>query len=172
MPSEGLKGIANVVVEVIPLFSMCDTMDIGAVVDSKNTGQLTLFVYDRYPGGIGFAEKAYGMIEEIMQACRMVIAECDCEEGCPSCVGAPVPPFAQEGADSGTRGTLPDKEAALVILHDLLELEPYIPRVKKTTPGKPTVTEPPDPPAQDRPMKRLPMNVEVKIRQRLRKLKE
>lgn len=62
-PSEGLYGIGNVITEVIPLYAMCDPRDVGAVVDSLNTGSPTLFVYDRYPGGVGFAERAYRMLE-------------------------------------------------------------------------------------------------------------
>ena len=42
---------------------MCDKQDIGGVVDSKNTGQPTIFLYDRYTGGLGFAEKGYELIE-------------------------------------------------------------------------------------------------------------
>ncbi|MCZ6635735.1 MAG: DEAD/DEAH box helicase [bacterium] len=163
VPSEGLKGIANVIGEVIPLFSMCDPMDIGTTIDSSNTGQPTLFVYDRYPGGIGFSEKAYEMMEEIMTGCLMVVEECACEEGCPSCVGAPLPP---SGDDGGVRGTIPDKEAALVLLHAALEKEPYIP--KHPRPG--TVAPMVDPvgvsPAI--PVKPMPANVEAKIRRKVR----
>ena len=124
VPSEGLKGIANVMGEVLPLFAMCDAIDIGTTVESSNTGRPTAFVYDRYPGGIGFAEKAHEMIEDVMTACWMVVSECECDEGCPSCVGAPLPP----GGDGNTRGAIPDKEAALVLLHAMLEKEPYVPR--------------------------------------------
>ena len=40
--------------------------------------------------------------------------------------GRPQPPHV---GDDGTRETIPDKEAALVLLHALLEKEPYIPKV-------------------------------------------
>ncbi len=124
VPSEGLKGIANVVGEVLPLFAMCDVVDIGTTVDSSNTGRPTAFVYDRHPGGIGFSEKAYEMIEDVMTACWMVVSECECEAGCPSCVGAPVPSVG----DGHARGAIPDKEASLVLLHAMLKKEPYVPK--------------------------------------------
>ncbi|MGE5572075.1 MAG: DEAD/DEAH box helicase [Bacteroidota bacterium] len=127
-PSEGLYGIGNVITEVVPLYAMCDPRDVGAVVDSLNTGSPTLFVYDRYPGGVGFAERAYRSLEDVLRACLELVKGCRCEDGCPSCVGAPVPPFAQNDPDLSPRGRVPDKEAALIILHDLLEMEPYIPR--------------------------------------------
>ena len=102
-------------------------MDIGTAVDSANTGVPTLFIYDRHPGGVGFAQKSYNMIEEVMEACLNLIENCSCEDGCPSCVGSPIPPYAQHDPDATPRGRIPDKETALVILHDLLEREPYVP---------------------------------------------
>ncbi|MEW6229413.1 MAG: DUF1998 domain-containing protein, partial [Bacillota bacterium] len=127
-PSEGLYGIGNVITEVVPLYAMCDPRDVGAVVDSLNTGSPTLFVYDRYPGGVGFAERAYRTLEDVLGACLELVKACKCEDGCPSCVGAPVPPFAQNDPDLSPKGRIPDKEAALIILHDLLEKGPYIPK--------------------------------------------
>ncbi len=173
VPSEGLKGIANVMAAVIPLFAMCDGADIGTTIDSSNTGRPTLFVYDRHPGGIGFSEKVYDMMEQVVTACHMVVSECACDDGCPSCVGAPLPPNA---GDDGTRGTIPDKEAALVLLHDLLGMEPYAPRrprvdasVSVTAGEDPVgVTEAPSPPIPVRPMS---ANVEAKIRKKVRRFK-
>ena len=125
--TEGLIGIGNAASAVIPLFAMCDPMDIGTAVDSANTGVPTLFIYDRHPGGVGFAQKSYNMIEGVMEACLNLIENCTCEDGCPSCVGSPIPPYAQHDPDATPRGRIPDKETALVILHELLEKEPYVP---------------------------------------------
>jgi DEAD/DEAH box helicase domain-containing protein len=86
-PYEGLLGIKNALMAIIPLYSMCDTMDIGGVVEGSNLGQPTIFVYDRYPGGLGFAERAYGDFDRILTATAKLIRDCDCEGGCPSCVG-------------------------------------------------------------------------------------
>jgi DEAD/DEAH box helicase domain-containing protein len=130
-PSEGLYGIGNVITEVVPLYAMCDPRDVGAVVDSLNTGSPTLFVYDRYPGGIGFAERTYRVLEDVLEACLQLVMACECEDGCPSCVGAPVPPFAQNDPDTSPRGRIPDKEAALILLHSLLDKEPYTPKPVK-----------------------------------------
>ncbi|UCG52454.1 MAG: DEAD/DEAH box helicase [Candidatus Latescibacterota bacterium] len=124
---EGLLGISNVIKEVIPLFAMCDTMDIGSAVDSSAANAPAIFIFDRFPGGLGFAHKAYEMIEEIMTACLELIDRCPCDNGCPSCVGSPIPPFSQTDPDVTARGLIPDKEAAKSILHALLEREPYLP---------------------------------------------
>lgn len=168
VPTEGMKGIANVMAAVAPLFAMCDPADIGTTIDSSNNGRSTVFLYDRYPGGIGFSEKIYEMMEEVMTACWMVVSECDCEDGCPSCVGAPRPP---ESAEDGTKETIPDKEAALVLLHALLEKEAYIPvrprRVLEAVPvGNGAVTN--GEPVEPIPVKPMPANVEAKIRRKVR----
>ena len=172
---EALIGLANVLVDVIPVYTMCDQSDIGAVVDSSNLGVSTLFIFDRYPGGMGFSERAYENIKEILPAALRLIEECPCRQGCPSCVGAATPAFALTEIDSGTRGKMPDKEAALVVLHEMLGLKPYIP--KYAPPSADTSAEagspvPPDEELPEMPVKKLPPNVERKIRKRVKKLGE
>jgi DEAD/DEAH box helicase domain-containing protein len=168
VPTEGMKGIANVMAAVAPLFAMCDPADIGTTIDSSNNGRSTVFLYDRYPGGIGFSEKIYEMMEEVMTACWMVVSECDCEDGCPSCVGAPRPP---ESAEDGTKEAIPDKEASLVLLHALLEKEPYVPTrprrvLKPVAVGNGVVAN--GEPVEPIPVKPMPANVEAKIRRKVR----
>src|SRR5205823_14610529 len=46
-----------------------------------------IFVYDNYPGGIGFSAPLYGLHGELLAGTRRLIAECPCENGCPGCVG-------------------------------------------------------------------------------------
>jgi len=181
-PSEGLYGIGNVITEIVPLYAMCDPRDVGAAVDSLNTGSPTLFVYDRYPGGIGFAERSYRVPGDVLEACLQLIMACECEDGCPSCVGAPVPPFAQNDPDTSPRGRIPDKEAALILLHSLLDKEPYTPKPVKrpdhlltseewssefggcgTCVGGHNETV-------ELPMKRLPESVEARLRRQLARL--
>lgn len=172
-PIEGMVGIANVIGEVLPLYAMCDPSDVGALVDSSNTGVPTLFVFDRYKGGAGFAQKAYELLPDVLAACCDLILGCNCYDGCPSCVGAPVPANVQNDADTETKGRIPDKEAALVILHALLQRPAYIPRQAKpaltqAVPGsvaaaEPVIERPPAP--------ALPENTERRLRQQIARLK-
>ncbi|MBN1916657.1 MAG: DEAD/DEAH box helicase [Verrucomicrobia bacterium] len=118
---EALIGIANVLVEVAPIYVMCDTRDIGTVVDASCLGRDALFLHDRYPGGMGYARRCLDAIDDLMRTILTVIRECGCEDGCPSCVGAAVPPFAMTDLDSAVRGRIPNKEAARVLLEALLE---------------------------------------------------
>lgn len=125
--AEGLTGVANAMTGVLPLFAMCDTSDVGSAVDAGETGTPALFVYDRAEGGMGYAAKAYERLEDVLRAAWEVISRCPCEEGCPACVGAPMPAAMLNDLESSTRTTVPHKETALVMVHALLGLAPYVP---------------------------------------------
>jgi DEAD/DEAH box helicase domain-containing protein len=131
-PVEGLVGIRNVAVNMLPLIAMCDRLDVGGLVDSSNFGTPTMFLYDRYPGGLGFSEKGYELFQSLMEECLATIEQCPCDVGCPSCVGLPVTqPAQQMDPDLGHGYPIPDKEAALVLLHRLLGREDYVPQTPR-----------------------------------------
>ena len=163
VPREGLLGISNVIKAVIPLFAMCDVMDIGAAVDSSAANAPAIFVYDRFPGGLGFAHKSYEMIDDILNACLDLINACPCEDGCPSCVGSPLPPFTQLDPDVNARGLIPDKEAAKSILHALLGRQPFVPTQSERENEQAAA----EIDAMMRAAKRLPVAVEKKLRERV-----
>ena len=117
--SEALIGIANVITEVAPLFVMCDTQDIGTVVDAKNLSRDALFLHDRYPGGMGYAHRCLEAFDDIMRTVSAVIRDCACPDGCPSCVGSAVPASALTDLDSSVRGRIPNKGAARYLLREL-----------------------------------------------------
>ena len=118
---EALIGMANVLVEVAPFFVMCDTQDIGTVVDAKNLDRDALFLHDRYPGGMGYARRCLEHFDEIVETISEVIRNCGCEDGCPSCVGSAVPASAMTDLDSAVRGRIPNKQAAQFLLNALLK---------------------------------------------------
>jgi DEAD/DEAH box helicase domain-containing protein len=117
---EALMGIANVLIEVAPLFVMCDTQDVGVVVDEKNLNRSALFFHDRYPGGMGFARRCMDRFDDIMQTIADVIRDCGCVDGCPSCVGSAVSPSAMTDLDASVRGRIADKAAAQFLLDQLM----------------------------------------------------
>ncbi|RBW69454.1 DEAD/DEAH box helicase [Bacillus taeanensis] len=86
---EGLVGIANVLRHVAPLYVMCDVMDLHVVpqVKALHSEKPTIFLYDRYPGGVGLSEQVYKYMNEILQEVNWILRSCPCEAGCPSCVG-------------------------------------------------------------------------------------
>ena len=126
-PAEALLGVANALGGVLGLHVICESSDVGTTIDTSNLLSPAIFIYDRYPGGLGFARKCYDLVEEILTATLELIEECPCENGCPSCVGSPLPRFQPSAEDIDSRGQVPDKEAARCLLHDMLEREPYEP---------------------------------------------
>jgi DEAD/DEAH box helicase domain-containing protein len=117
---DALMGIANVLIEVAPLFVMCDTQDVGVVVDEKNLNRSALFFHDRYPGGMGFSRRCLDQFDNIMTTISDVIHDCGCVDGCPSCVGSAVSPSSMTDLDSSVRGRIADKAAACFLLDALL----------------------------------------------------
>jgi len=99
----GLVGLAHVLQHVAPLFVMCDPQDLHVIPQRKaiHSGQPAIFLYDRYPGGVGLSEQVYKEMETILAQAETLIASCPCAVGCPSCIGA-----AEEGG----------KELALTLL--------------------------------------------------------
>ncbi|HKK71875.1 MAG TPA: DEAD/DEAH box helicase [Candidatus Krumholzibacteria bacterium] len=87
---DGLKGLANLVAQVAPLFLMADPADVRSVpmIKSPMTGGPTLFVYDTYPGGVGFSRKLFDLHPIVLEAAHERLHSCACEHGCPSCVGS------------------------------------------------------------------------------------
>lgn len=76
---------------LLPLLATCDRWDIGGVSTAlhADTGCLTVFVYDGYPGGAGFAERGFELAPTWLTVTRDAIAACSCPDGCPSCVYSP-----------------------------------------------------------------------------------
>jgi DEAD/DEAH box helicase domain-containing protein len=126
----GMFGLLNALESVATLLLMCDRRDLGAAVgerppmvgteeilpmrmdelltaNPKEFFEPNLYLYDAYPGGIGFSEPLFRVHDLLLAKTRQLIAECECEQGCPSCVG-PVGDLA-----------LKAKEAALAILQRL-----------------------------------------------------
>jgi len=76
---------------LLPLFATCDRWDLGGVSTAlhPDTGEPTIFVYDGYPGGAGFAEHGYRTLDAWLAATRTAIVDCECADGCPSCIQSP-----------------------------------------------------------------------------------
>lgn len=113
LTSADLPGAAHAAehasIGLLPLFATCSRWDIGGVSTAHHpdTGQLTIFVHDGYPGGAGFAERGYQAAEAWLTATREAIASCTCTDGCPSCVQSP---------KCGNQNNPLDKAGALLLL--------------------------------------------------------
>ncbi|MCL5287015.1 MAG: DUF1998 domain-containing protein, partial [Acidobacteria bacterium] len=75
--------------------------------EPKEYFEPNLYLYDAYPGGIGFSEPLFRVHDLLVAKTRELIAGCPCEKGCPSCVG----PAGEKHEHA--------KEAALAVLDKL-----------------------------------------------------
>jgi DEAD/DEAH box helicase domain-containing protein len=120
-PVEGLMGVRNLFMTLLAMLSMCDPADLGGKIDSSNLGRPTLFMFDRYPGGLGFAEQGYARLEELAAAALEHLESCECDDGCPACVGLPTLwPAQQQDPDLQHAREIPGKDAARVLLRHWL----------------------------------------------------
>jgi DEAD/DEAH box helicase domain-containing protein len=86
---DGVVGLSFALGQIAQLLLMCDRHDIGISIDEGDPDGSSprVFIYDNYPGGIGFSQPLYRMHDELLEATRRLIAGCDCDNGCPGCVG-------------------------------------------------------------------------------------
>ncbi|HEX4841857.1 MAG TPA: DEAD/DEAH box helicase [bacterium] len=84
-----LAALSHALHNIAPLYLMCDPHDLGRVYEirSPHTGAPTIYLYERAPGGVGLAERLFRLHDELIASARDLITSCDCEWGCPSCVG-------------------------------------------------------------------------------------
>jgi DEAD/DEAH box helicase domain-containing protein len=101
---DGVIGLAFAMRHVAQLLLMCDRHDVGVSIDGGSLDRKTrtggvggvsdalaaepnIFIYDNYPGGIGFSRPLYEMHGPLLERTHELITGCPCESGCPSCVG-------------------------------------------------------------------------------------
>ncbi len=86
-----IHALEHVMISLFPLFVLCDRNDIGGISCPvhEQTELATIFIYDGHDGGVGLCRDAYEKINEILLECKRVIEQCECENGCPSCVHSP-----------------------------------------------------------------------------------
>ncbi|HEY7331911.1 MAG TPA: DEAD/DEAH box helicase [Candidatus Limnocylindria bacterium] len=84
-----LIGLARLARTTAALLLMSDPRDLGvlAQVQAPFTGRPTLYLYDAVPGGVGLTERLFGLVDELLRACRQAVETCPCTDGCPACVG-------------------------------------------------------------------------------------
>jgi DEAD/DEAH box helicase domain-containing protein len=107
-PAPGEEGTDRNVcpTEVIGDFTPTRFEDTSSA-NAKEFFEPNLYLFDAYPGGIGFSEPLFRTHNLLLQKARELIAACPCDNGCPSCVGP--------AGDLAPRA----KEAALAILDRL-----------------------------------------------------
>ena len=108
----GIFGLLHALESMATLLLMCDRRDLGTAVGERPASpgvvpdwqeyaapsagdpagmkeffEPNLYLYDAYPGGIGFSEPLYRVHDLLLRRTRELISACPCQQGCPSCVG-------------------------------------------------------------------------------------
>jgi DEAD/DEAH box helicase domain-containing protein len=91
-----LHAAEHAAIGLLPLVASCDRGDIGGLSTAVgpqptafSDGLPSVFVYDGYPGGAGFAEQGFRRASTWLGATAAAIEACECPSGCPSCVQSP-----------------------------------------------------------------------------------
>ena len=120
----GLHGISRLFSSLLPFFVMNDPRDMDYFIDGRR-----IYLYDLYEGGIGYAEKAYEIFERVLHASLSHVESCECGAGCPSCV-LPTSTRYEIAMEPSILEYPYPREAARFLIHELLEKEPYTPRLE------------------------------------------
>ena len=120
----GMFGLLYALESMATLLLMCDRRDLGTAIGERQADprsayamqtrpansedisqnrelfEPNLYLFDAYPGGIGFSEPLFRAHGLLIHKTRELIAGCPCEQGCPSCVGptGDLAPRAKEAA--------------------------------------------------------------------------
>jgi ATP-dependent helicase YprA (DUF1998 family) len=76
-----IHGFEHAVVNALPLVLLCDRRDVGSSNDGRR-----VYVFDFAEGGIGLADKAFHLFEQLLERAARLVRECPCAEGCPNCL--------------------------------------------------------------------------------------
>lgn len=86
------NGLKHALLTAARMRTMATSEDIGGTVfnTAEKNGEVKrayIILYDLYPGGLGFTEKAFDFADEILKEAITLVKNCRCKDGCPACVG-------------------------------------------------------------------------------------
>ncbi|KAL4447650.1 hypothetical protein ABPG75_004869 [Micractinium tetrahymenae] len=114
---DGVHAACHALLNVLPLFLMCNPSDMGAECDSPWDTRFRperLLLYDKHQGGIGLAAAAAPLFPQLLRRALRLVRDCDCSgrAGCPACV---------QHADCSEYNAVLHKRAAAAVLEALLK---------------------------------------------------
>ena len=112
----GLHAFEHAAIASLPLFALCDRMDLGGVsyTFSPLLESPGIFIYDGYEGGVGLTKRGYDVIKDWFEATLSLMEDCPCEVSCPSCTQDP---------QCGNNNDPLDKRAAMVMIKEWIGKE-------------------------------------------------
>ena len=92
--NDHFEGLCYALKNAAMMTTMTERDDIDAVVsnnavipDEREEQAVSLYIYDKYEGGLGYSEKIYELMPQIIENAVRMVEGCSCESGCPACVG-------------------------------------------------------------------------------------
>lgn len=99
-----ISGLNYSLFHLAPLLVMCDDTDLGSFADPSADfaeNQPVVLIYDAIPAGMGLSHALYSEHRQLLIDAMELIRQCECDDGCPSCVG----PISEAGI-GGKKETL------------------------------------------------------------------
>lgn len=96
---DALRGLSKAMHIIASVGLMIDPRDLGRTLGDRHDPDEppgkghgpgfdpTIFLYDQTPGGIGLAPRIFEERETLLHRARQLIERCECDEGCPACIG-------------------------------------------------------------------------------------
>ncbi len=114
LPS-AMHALEHSLIGLLPAFVLCERADVGGVSYPiyPSTGEPLIFIYDGYPGGVGYARAGTTVFLDWLRATRELLLDCPCKAGCPRCILSP---------KCGNGNQQLDKHAARALATELLDV--------------------------------------------------
>lgn len=88
------QGLAFALKNAALMITMTEKEDIGTAVSTNalelsgmTDSEVLFYFYDHYVGGLGFSEKIYDLIPQVVEQAVRMVSGCPCKDGCAACVG-------------------------------------------------------------------------------------
>lgn len=92
--NDHFEGLCFALQNSARMVTMTEQDDIGVTTSNLSTelaeyfsDSVFVYIYDKYVGGLGFSEKIYELMEEVISNAVKMVGGCKCQDGCAACVG-------------------------------------------------------------------------------------
>lgn len=86
-----MHALEHTLIGLLPAFVLCERADVGGVSYPlyPALGEPLVFIYDGYPGGVGYARAGAALFPRWLAAAQQLLSRCPCQTGCPRCILSP-----------------------------------------------------------------------------------
>ncbi|MFT8349821.1 DEAD/DEAH box helicase [Clostridium saccharoperbutylacetonicum] len=88
------EGVCFAIKNAAMMATMTEQEDIGVTMSNNAVeirenydGEVYMFIYDKYVGGLGYAEKVFDLTGDVIEEAIKMVSGCKCDNGCAACIG-------------------------------------------------------------------------------------